>query len=151
MQLTRRFTMVNQEPEFNARIGNGQAIASVYCRLNGTKEMLVIIPVKHAPDFIKARVSIGSLGSTFILSQFDDLVWSAPLGTESYLNRRIADALGKFINIFFLCRAFTNHKKALARRLRSLPARRPALAISGVTWHQLLPHDYLFEEAMMTY
>lgn len=111
----------------------------------------MIIPIKHAPDFIKARVSIGSLGSTFILCQFDDPVWSAPFRTESYLNRRIADALGKFINIFFFCRAFANHEKALSGRLRSLPARRPALAIPGVTWHELLPHDHLLEEAMMTY
>jgi hypothetical protein len=95
--------------------------------------MLVIIPIKHAPDLIKAWVSISSLLSTFVSSQLYYLVRSTPFRTESNLNRRIADALGKFINIFFFCRAFAYNEKALTRRLRSLPARRPALAMPGVT------------------
>jgi hypothetical protein len=85
--------------------------------------MLVIIPIKHAPDLIKAWVSISSLLSTFVSSQLYYLVRSTPFRTESNLNRRIADALGKF----------AYNEKALTRRLRSLPARRPALAMPGVT------------------
>jgi hypothetical protein len=98
--------------------------------------MLMIVPVKDAPDLIKARITIGSLGSTFALSQFNDLVGRSPVAAETYLNGGIPDALGKFINIFLFCCTFANHEKALARRPRALTAGRSALAIPRVTWHQ---------------
>jgi hypothetical protein len=98
--------------------------------------MLMIISIKHAPDLIKAWVAIGSLGSTFDLSQLNDLVRSSPVTTETYLNGRVADKLCKFINIFLFCSAFTNNEKALARRPRALTAGRSPLAIPRVTWHQ---------------
>jgi hypothetical protein len=98
--------------------------------------MLVVITVKHAPDLIKARITIDSLGSTFAPSKFYNLIRSSSFATETYLNRGIAYVLGKFINIFLFCCTLANYEKAFARWLRALTAGRSTLAIPRVTWHQ---------------